>query len=508
MGTRPVYSLPFIDAMSAYGKEIYFRFMLNGVTYEEDQIVSANHHYEGSILSTVMKCMDIELGDDVSTDPTEEYDGSALVQFAEFGVKKPGGEFHFKSFGTYIVKGKEKDEEQGIVTLECYDLMLQAMIPYSLKLDYSGGTVTVKDLLDAICDHFGWAKGYTSFVNSDRVIDEEKYDVTYTFRNVLDEIAQVAGAIIAFIGDELNVIYPYASGKEVDTSNLRTLKMGETYGPVNSVVLSRSPQEDNIYHQDTDSIGEHGLTEIRIENNQIMDSHREDFIEGICGALFGLTFEAFELDSFGIGYIDIGELFTVKTADGVGHTALMLCDEFNISQGLSETVTLKAPTVTKTDYTAASKTDRLLNKALLKVDKQAGQISALVSKTEAVVSDLAGVSDMVTKMAEMTMDEESVNILISEAIDDIDSVTTSTGYTFDKDGLNIHKAGDEMHNTLDNTGMYVRRSGTDILTANNEGVNAVNLTARHYLVVGGNSRLEDYTDESGEARTACFWVGG
>ena len=101
-----------------------------------------------------------------------------------------------------------------------------------------------------------------------------------------------------------------------------------------------------------------------------------------------------------------------------------------------------------------------------------------------------------------------MDIKISQAIEGINSVETSTGYTFDENGLNIHKSGEAMHNTLDNTGMYVRRDGTDILTANNEGVNAINLSARNHLIIGENARFEDYSDGTDSHRTACFYIGG
>lgn len=90
---------------------------------------------------------------------------------------------------------------------------------------------------------------------------------------------------------------------------------------------------------------------------------------------------------------------------------------------------------------------------------------------------------------------------------DVDQVTTRTGYTFNADGLTIYKSGEEIKNLLDNTGMYVTRSGTEILTANNEGVSAINLTARQYLIVGANSRLEDYSNGTDSNRTACFYIG-
>ena len=98
--------------------------------------------------------------------------------------------------------------------------------------------------------------------------------------------------------------------------------------------------------------------------------------------------------------------------------------------------------------------------------------------------------------------------LVFEVMDNgVDRVETKTGYTLDKDGLLIAKSNEEMSNLLDNTGMYVQRGGDDILVANNKGVNAVNLHAKTYLIIGeddGRSRFEDY----GSNRTGCYWIGG
>ena len=325
----------FKEAIQEYGKEITASFSCGGVTYRDDSVISMNPHYEGSLLRSVMKCLDIEVNrnslDDVSAIVGIAIAGDAVVGIGEvgdtsiirtpkFGVKSPGdSDYSYIEYGTHIVKEKKFDEEQDTILLECYDLMLLSMVPYDLHMEYpeeptdEKPAITVKGLLDAICDRLGWAKRYTTFVNSDVVIEEEKYDASYTFRDVLDEIAQVAAGMIAFVGDELDVIYPTDSGETIDSSNLKSLKMGKVYGPVNSIVLSRSPQEDNIYRQDEDNITANGLTEIRIENNQIIDSHREDFIDGIFDALLGLRYELYELESFGIGYLNLGDFFTIQT---------------------------------------------------------------------------------------------------------------------------------------------------------------------------------------------------
>ena len=509
----------FKEAIQAYGKEITASFSCGGVRYKDEQIISMNPHYEGSLLKTVMKCLDIELDGDLLENPSAiagiAIAGEAVAGVIEatdrntikrprFGVKAPtDSDYYYIEYGTYIVKESTKDEEKHSIYLECYDLMLLSMIPYDLVLDYSAG-VTVKAYLDAICDRLGWKKGYSSFNNSTVLLDGEKYSSSDTFRDALDDIAEVAGGMIGFVGDELRVIYPTDNGKVLDEENLKSLKIGKKYGPINSVVLSRTPQEDNIYNQDNASIEANGLTEIRIENNQIIDSHREDFMAGICDALFGLSFELYELESFGIGYLSFGELFTLQTADGTLHKALMLCDDLQITQGVSEASYLEEPAATTTDYTAASTTDKVLNKTILKVDKQAQEITALVSKTDNISSSVDGIATQVTHLNEVMIDSDSLDIKISTAIGEIDSITTSTGYTFDQDGLHINKSGEAMENLLDNTGMYVNRGGDNILTANNDGVDAINLRSRQYLIIGDNSRIENYAN----GRTACFFIGG
>ncbi len=128
------------------------------------------------------------------------------------------------------------------------------------------------------------------------------------------------------------------------------------------------------------------------------------------------------------------------------------------------------------------------------------------------------VAEVDGRVTQLEQDADNIEIRIKALEDDdgeVDHVTTTTGYTFNADGLTIYKDGEEIQNILDNTGMYVTRFGDEsssgrgnILTANNEGVNAINLTARQYLIVGSNSRFEDYSNGTDTKRTACFYIGG
>ena len=361
--------------------------------------------------------------------------------------------------------------------------------------------VTLGKYLQAICDHLGITLATPTFTNSEVPIDEEKYNADYTIRDVLTEIAQAAAGTIAIKDDELYVLYPTATEKKVEPSNLKAIEIGELYGPVNSVVLSRNPQEDNIYKRDEAA---EKICEIKIENNQLMDSHREDFIEGIYNALYGLTYYPHEVESFGIGILDICDLFTIETLDGNTYTALHLTGSMEITQGLIETTKGTAPAATETDYKAASKTDRVINKTILRVDKQEQEIQALVTTTTNQKNELTGQIENLTKTVEQKITADDVQILISKTVEGITSITTTKGYTFSDDGLHIKDSGAEMENTIDHTGMYVDRDEDNILTANHEGVDAINLRARQFFIIGDNSRLENYEKK----RTACFYIGG
>lgn len=134
------------------------------------------------------------------------------------------------------------------------------------------------------------------------------------------------------------------------------------------------------------------------------------------------------------------------------------------------------------------------------IKDQLEEHSTALTRNETEIKAQAETIGEVTSKLGLTLDSE-------KAVIEIDQVVTKTGYVFGADGLNISKSGDLINNTLDHTGMYVKANNEDILKANKDGVDAKNLHAKTYLIIGkddGRSRFEDY----GIDRTACFWVGG
>ena len=107
------------------------------------------------------------------------------------------------------------------------------------------------------------------------------------------------------------------------------------------------------------------------------------------------------------------------------------------------------------------------------------------------------VSSLTQTAKDLTLQLETVRT------EGVDKVKTTRGYTFDDGGLHIFHSDSDMENLLDHSGMSVRRAGQVLLQADNRGVEAVDVTVRNYLIIGENSRIEDY----GADRTACFYRG-
>lgn len=137
-------------------------------------------------------------------------------------------------------------------------------------------------------------------------------------------------------------------------------------------------------------------------------------------------------------------------------------------------------------------------------EKKAAELEITAAGIQSTVSaqteNLEGIK---AQMTEIEQAADSVEIRVKSIEDDgVSKVTTTTGYTMGADGLNIHKEGEEIYNTLDHTGMYVKRGAEVMLQANADGVVATDVTVRNYLIVGTHARFEDYSN----SRTACFWI--
>ena len=147
------------------------------------------------------------------------------------------------------------------------------------------------------------------------------------------------------------------------------------------------------------------------------------------------------------------------------------------------------------------------NIAAIRLDTESisASVSSIEERTNNAVSGINDDITTLTKKVNATITSEDVNIQIQSALSNgVESITTETGYTFNNEGLTVAKSDSEMKTTISDDGMKVFKNNEAVLVANNVGVDAVNLSATTYLIIGTNSRFENY----GTDRTGCFWIGG
>lgn len=427
----------FIKEINSYGRmlDTIITYTINGKEYflDSDTLFSVTPHFEGNILKSVMKQLDIESSVAIPKDTVINVKFGVQVDLsltvAEVHAMKVNRlnkipvnllssglkGFEYIDFGNYIVS---KDAEYNADTMSyshtCYDKMLSSMKDYEdMKITFP---IKVKDYIKKLCDYIGltFASYNDNFANCDKELTADYYTgYDYTFRDVLDELAQVTASTICInSNDELEIRYiPKKSAIELNEDYFKdtNVTFDNLYGPINSIVLSRSGESDNIYLQDEESIENNGLCELKIIDNQIMNyNDRSDYLPAILEKLNGLTYCTNNFDSRGICFLDLCDRYTANV-HGKLYDCVLFNDEIKITQGLEETIYTEMPTETKTDYTKADKTDQKINKAYIIMDK-------VNKKLESVISEVDETSKKVTKI-EQTVDS------ISQKVSDIEDLT-------------------------------------------------------------------------------------
>jgi hypothetical protein len=286
---------------------------------------------------------------------------------------------------------------------------------------------------------------------------------------------------------------------------------------------------DNVIASTTEA----GTTQYVRNNPFLTLEDIEPLLNDAIAAIGGLTINQFTCSWRGNYLVEIGDKLALTTKDNEKVNSFLLIDTLYYDGSFSQDTEWS---FTDNEAETASNPVTIgeaLKQTYAKVNKAAKEIEMLVSetsnntnklsslqmttseinasvkaveeKTEVAVNGISQEMQQLTKEVSAKLDSEQVKIEIqSELAKGASKVVTSTGFVFDDAGLTVSKSGSEMKTQITEDGMQVFRENEAVLTANNVGVNAVNLHATTYLIIGTNSRLEDY----GENRTACFYIGG
>ena len=255
-------------------------------------------------------------------------------------------------------------------------------------------------------------------------------------------------------------------------------------------------------------------------------------VENALSAVGGFTINQFECEWRGNYLLEIGDKIALITKDNETVYSYLLNDNIEYNGAYKqksrweytneESETADNPTTLgealKQTYAKVDKINKNISIVASDVSSNKKDIASIFANTEsitAIVSSLeqatntalGSVNDELTsigKKVEAQLTDENVRIQIQTELNNgVNKVITNTGFVLDDVGLTIDKSGKEMKTQITEDGMTVFKADEAVLTANNMGVDAVNLSASTYLIIGTNSRFENYKGN----RTACFFIG-
>lgn len=297
-----------------------------------------------------------------------------------FGVKLPNNEFEYLDYGSFLVTEITTSKDTETTTITGYDRMIRSMTTYQpLNITYPIG---LYDYTVALCNSFGMSLYNNSFdVHSNWQITQDLWENIdgITYRDILQQIAQVTCTTVIIKEDKIYFKPITETNETLTYDNMFKLKLEPIYGEINSVVLSRTPQEDNIYMRDDESIDENGLTEWKIENNEIIDKDRDNAMTPIYNAMHGITYYPFETTTEGLGWYEIADNFTIINDLAEEFNTTLFNYSITIDGGITEILKTKAETKTQTQYQYATTIAKRVKNTEITVDKQGQSINQLVS---------------------------------------------------------------------------------------------------------------------------------
>lgn len=349
------------------------------------------------------KTVNIGLGVIIGYDEVEEED---IIEYIDYG--------------TFRVVEQEENKDTQQSTIKMYDKMYEALRLYELyDVEYP---MTLKEYVEAICGALGWTLGTSSFLNDDLVVSADLFAFQgFTYRDVLEQIAEITGTMIYFnTEDELVLVEMGESVVEtLSQTVLRKLNTEAQWGGVNSVAFARTPVEQDfvwrggyvsppILLEDGDELlmedGEEllleilveieGLFQIRFENNLLVDSDREAYIDSISDEFTGFSLVPFDATTIFLGYLELGDKVKVQDRNAVEYESYITSVELQVGEGVKEVVSASIPPKSRSNF-----------------KRIAGVITGTVLKTEVGERNIRDGSVTSAKIREMSVDKLTTGTL-------------------------------------------------------------------------------------------------
>jgi hypothetical protein len=433
---------------------------------------------------------------------------------------------------SFYVKEAHRDEKTSVITMTAYDALDTATSLIFTDLGIQA-PYTIKDVAEACAQLLGLSVDITDSAFDTSYELGANFGGSENLRTVLNTIAEVTQTIY-YVNHLDQLVF-----KRLDKTSEPVLNISKnnyfeftTALPV-TITNITSVTELGENYEGTDHSGVNQYIRDNPFWNGLSGTEVAALLDASIARINGLTIVPYNIKWRGNFITELGDKISIEAKDGSFITTYILDDTFTYTGGFVQSNSWEYnPDGEKNTATNPITLGDKLNQTFAKVDKVNRTVTLVASETEAntsalstiqldTASILAAVSSLETKVdnsvagtadvieeinrkVEATMTTEQIQLAISSEISKgTGKVETTTGFTFNEEGLSVSKSGSAISTTITENGMTVFKDNSEVLTANKDGVIAKDLHAETYLIIGTNSRFEDY-----ENRTGCFWIGG
>lgn len=439
------------------------------------------------------------------------------------------------NFPTFSVTETHRDENTNELSITAYDALYWATEHTVAELGLEA--YTVQEFASACATLLGATGLIISGVGSAETCFNTSYpeganfEGTETIREALNAVAEVTQTVyyldyadrLVFkrLAVEDTFVLPIGKSQYITLESRTNRRLSAI---THITELGDNVTASAIFTGTTQFIRDNPFWELRDDIGTLVDN--------ALAAAGGLTMAQFSCSWRGNFLLEIGDKVALQDKENGTIYAFIVDDVISYNGGLSEVTkweytestneATSTPTTLgeslKQTYARVDKANKQIELVASDIDTNKSNIASLILSTDSIsgtvadlsstVNDVTGEITELAQTVETKVSAEDVKLEIREELSNgVDKVTTATGFTFNEEGLTVSKTGTEMATTITENGMTVYKDNTEVLTANNKGVIAIDLHATTYLIVGNNSRFEDY-EKDGEARTGCFWIGG
>lgn len=428
--------------------------------------------------------------------------------------------------GTFIVTDVSDSDTFESVNVTAYDYGLKFANPYTTTLNYLDGNVTLFQVIQEICTNCEVELENTSLPNGTFIVDSNQFVNEEQYGDVVAQASGINGMFATInSNDKLEFIFANETN-EIIEDYIELNNKRDTH-PITSVLVATSEDLETagaVLKDETliDQYGEHWL-KIYSYGFAYSTIKCQQLVEAIFKQVKGFGYSSFKSEYSFLPYLSLGDKIKLKNKDESLVNSVILRYETNYDE-----IIFEAPSIinASVDYELPETPEITAKKAVIKVDQATGEI---LSQVEDIQDDINGDNGLMQRVNAVETKQTATDYIIDVVTKNIDrttgeirEVTTTNGYKFSNEGLNIYTDKESYNALINNKGTYYKDGDRILTQTTKDGTITKDLVlyGKYYYGVDEDLEVDNFkkddamfmaqkvTDNNNEECFSHFYNGG